>query len=64
MGAGRVKTDRVLKALRRQEPDRVPLGEFFWSAFVQRARAEIAGGGAFDPYRHWHTSGGAGSHIG
>ncbi len=30
------KTERVLKALNFEEPDRVPVGEFFWTLFVER----------------------------
>jgi len=46
------KVERVLAALSHREPDRVPVGEFFWSGFVRRAR-ERYGNGGFDPYRHW-----------
>jgi hypothetical protein len=47
------KIDRVLKALNRHEPDRVPIGEFFWTNFVRRCGQQLAGGADFDPYRHW-----------
>ncbi|NOX53339.1 MAG: hypothetical protein GXP27_02650 [Planctomycetes bacterium] len=47
------KTERVLKALAHEEPDRVPVGEFFWSGFLQRCRAELDVDDAFDPYRYW-----------
>jgi uroporphyrinogen decarboxylase len=47
-----IKTARVLAALDRREGDRVPIGEFFWTSFVRRAKAE-KGLSAFDPYRHW-----------
>ncbi|HOV73447.1 MAG TPA: uroporphyrinogen decarboxylase family protein [Candidatus Hydrogenedentes bacterium] len=53
MGDGNTKRRRVLAALEGREPDRVPIGEFFWSQFVRRAREEWAGGGAFNPYTHW-----------
>lgn len=49
----KAKTARVLAALNHQEPDRVPMGEFFWSAFVRNARARYADGGAFNPYAFW-----------
>ena len=35
------KIDRVVAALEHREADRVPVGEFFWSKFVQRAAAEL-----------------------
>ncbi|MBN1422103.1 MAG: hypothetical protein JXP34_25240 [Planctomycetes bacterium] len=53
MGGATAKTARVLAAIEHREADRVPIGEFFWSSFVRRARETIAGGGPFDPYRHW-----------
>lgn len=53
MGSAKEKIERVVAALERQETDRVPVGEFFWSDFKRRASAELAGGGPFDPYRYW-----------
>lgn len=53
MKDARAKTERVLSAIENREPDRVPLGEFFWTNFLRRAKAELAGGGDFDPYRYW-----------
>lgn len=47
------KRDRVISALEGREPDRVPIGEFFWSNFLRRARDEMLSGAAFDPYRFW-----------
>ncbi|MBI3119666.1 MAG: hypothetical protein HYZ00_13310 [Candidatus Hydrogenedentes bacterium] len=47
------KTTRVMAALEQREADRVPVGEFFWSNFLRRARVETGLGDAFDPYRHW-----------
>lgn len=47
------KTRRVVAALENREGDRVPVGEFFWTNFVRRARQELAGGGDFDPYAYW-----------
>jgi len=47
------KTQRVLAALEHREPDRVPVGEFFWTNFLRRARSELEPGENFDPYRHW-----------
>ena len=35
------KLDRLMKALRHEEPDRVPISDFFWGSFVKRGRAEL-----------------------
>jgi hypothetical protein len=34
------KLDRMNKALRHEEPDRVPISDFFWGNFLKRWRAE------------------------
>jgi uroporphyrinogen decarboxylase len=47
------KTDRVLKALSHRQPDRAPIGEFFWTNFLRRCRQELDVGDDFDPYRYW-----------
>ena len=47
------KTRRVVATLEHREPDRVPVGEFFWTNFLYRARAELDVGDDFDPYRYW-----------
>ena len=48
------KTERVLKALNGQEPDRIPIGEFFWTNFTRRCREELPGAGPdFNPYTYW-----------
>ena len=49
----RLKTERVIAALEHREADRVPVGEFFWTNFLRRARSELGVGGDFDPYRFW-----------
>ena len=46
------KIDRVMAALEGREPDRVPIGEFFWTNFIRRVKAEWKLD-SFDPYRHW-----------
>jgi len=53
MTQGQVKTQRVLAALNQEEPDRVPMGEFFWTNFLKRVPDEMDVGDGFDPYRHW-----------
>jgi len=35
------KLDRMQRALRHQEPDRVPISDFFWGSFLQRCRVEL-----------------------
>lgn len=30
------KLDRMTKTLRHQEPDRVPVSDFFWGSFLKR----------------------------
>jgi uroporphyrinogen decarboxylase len=35
------KLDRMRKALHHQEPDRVPIGDFFWGGFTRRWRKEL-----------------------
>ena len=53
MSDARLKTERVLAALENRQPDRVPVGEFFWTNFLRRAKAELDVGDDFDPYRYW-----------
>jgi hypothetical protein len=53
MDNARLKTARVMAALEHREPDRVPVGEFFWTNFLRRARRELDVGDDFDPYRWW-----------
>ncbi len=53
MSKAESKIKRVCDALENREPDRVPLGEFFWTGFVRRAVEEADLGEGFDPYRHW-----------
>ncbi|MBI4026950.1 MAG: hypothetical protein HY360_18335 [Verrucomicrobia bacterium] len=45
------KIQRLRAALSHHEGDRVPVGEFFWTGFLKRARARW--GADFDPYRHF-----------
>jgi uroporphyrinogen decarboxylase len=47
------KLDRLKKALRHQEPDRVPISDFFWGGFTSRWRKELALPDGSDPYRHY-----------
>ncbi len=49
----RAKLDRVRKALRHEEPDRVPVGEFFWGGFLNRWRRELNLPPDADPYAYY-----------
>ena len=54
MGKAQEKIDRVIATLNHQEPDRVPVGEFFWTNFVRRCKAELRNAGEnFNPYVYW-----------
>jgi len=53
MSTAPAKIARVMAALEHREADRVPVGEFFWTNFLRRARKELNVGPQFDPYRHW-----------
>ncbi len=47
------KLDRVNKALRHEEPDRVPVSDFFWGSFLERWRTEKGLPDDTDIYRHY-----------
>ncbi|MDD8026431.1 MAG: uroporphyrinogen decarboxylase family protein [Acidobacteriota bacterium] len=47
------KLDRMAKALRHEEPDRVPISDFFWGGFLRRWRVELGLPGDADVYRHY-----------
>ena len=47
------KLDRVNKALRHEEPDRVPISDFFWGGFIQRWRRELGLPPDANPYYHY-----------
>jgi len=51
MGKAQEKIRRLRLALSHREPDRVPVGEFFWTGFMKRAKKKW--GDDFDPYRHF-----------
>jgi len=53
MSTAQEKTRRVLAAIEHREPDRVPIGEAFWTNFLRRCKAELGVGEGFDPYRYW-----------
>ncbi len=47
------KLERMRKTLRHEEPDRVPISDFFWGGFTARWRAELGLPDDADPYRHY-----------
>ncbi|HOD49748.1 MAG TPA: uroporphyrinogen decarboxylase family protein [Candidatus Hydrogenedentes bacterium] len=47
------KVERMNKALRHEEPDRVPVGEFFWGSFLKRWRRELGLPDDTDPYQYY-----------
>lgn len=47
------KLQRMQKALRHEEGDRVPVSDFFWGAFVRRWRDEYGLPSSADPYRYF-----------
>jgi len=47
------KLDRLNRALRHQEPDRVPISDFFWGSFIQRWRRELQLPEDANPYYHY-----------
>ncbi len=47
------KLDRMQKALSHQEPDRVPISDFFWGSFLKRWREELGLAPDADPYRYY-----------
>jgi len=49
----RAKLERVRRALRHQEPDRVPVSDFFWGSFVRRWRQELGLPADANPYYHY-----------
>jgi uroporphyrinogen decarboxylase len=47
------KLERMTKALRHEEPDRVPISDFFWGGFIHRWRQELGLPADADPYYHY-----------
>ena len=47
------KLERLNKALRHEEPDRVPISDFFWGSFKERWRRELGLPDDADPYYHY-----------
>ena len=49
----RAKLNRMNKALRHEEPDRVPISDFFWGSFVRRWREELHLPESAEPYSYY-----------
>jgi uroporphyrinogen decarboxylase len=49
----RKKLERMNKALRHEEPDRVPVGDSFWGSFIERWRRELNLPDDADPYYYY-----------
>jgi hypothetical protein len=47
------KLERMRKALRHEEPDRVPISDFFWGSFLTRWREELGLAPDTDIYRYY-----------
>lgn len=47
------KIERVRTSLRCEQPDRIPLCDFFWTQFVERWRRELGLPSDADPYRYY-----------
>ena len=47
------KLDRLRKALRHEEPDRVPISDFFWGGFIKRWRDELGLPSDANPYYYY-----------
>jgi hypothetical protein len=47
------KLERMNKALRHEEPDRVPISDFFWGGFIRRWREELGLAEDANPYYHY-----------
>ena len=50
------KLDRMNKTLRHEEPDRVPVSDFYWGSFLERWRKEKGLPDDTDIYTYLHTN--------
>jgi hypothetical protein len=49
----RRKLDRMNRALRHEEPDRVPISDFFWGSFIERWRQDLGLPEDANPYYYY-----------
>ncbi len=47
------KLERMNRALRHEEPDRVPISDFFWGSFTERWRRELNLPADAEPYSYY-----------
>jgi hypothetical protein len=47
------KLERMNRALRHEEPDRVPVSDFFWGSFIERWREDLGLPADANPYYHY-----------
>ncbi len=47
------KVKRLQMAANHQEPDRIPIGEFYWNSFIERWRSELGLPEDANPYYHY-----------
>jgi len=47
------KLDRMNKALRHEEPDRVPISDFYWGSFIERWKEEKGLPADTDIYKYY-----------
>lgn len=48
-----IKLERLNKAVRHEEPDRVPVSDFFWGSFIDRWKKELNLPEDADPYKYY-----------
>ncbi|MGQ1785058.1 MULTISPECIES: uroporphyrinogen decarboxylase family protein [unclassified Saccharicrinis] len=48
------KVKRLQQAANHQEPDRIPIGEFFWNSFIDRWKRELGLPEDANPYYHYN----------
>jgi len=47
------KLERINLALRHEEPDRIPVSDFFWGSFIERWKKDLNLPDGADPYYHY-----------
>ncbi len=47
------KLERMNRALSHEEPDRVPISDFFWGSFIERWRSDLGLAADANPYYHY-----------
>ncbi len=48
-----LKRERLYRSLRHEEPDRVPISDFFWGSFTRRWRSELGLPDDANPYEYY-----------